>query len=435
MGTNFFRSLIAGASLMLLFSVNTFATDYVHRVIIINEGYNDFNTGNQIVPVSLATYDPAMKTYAVFDEVEGARFATEAIVEGEYIYVAADSFLLKYDRNTLQLLAQQTVIGIRSIAAWNDKLIVTRGEYLMQISSFFQVYNQSDLSFDYELDTISGPKYATQNIEVVGDKAYFVINNAFDFPNYKGLLGVVDLINETYVNEFDLGADGLNPDNLMRDGDKLYTLNNKDFTGSSVSVINIDDETVVTTNLTHVTSGCGTSAFYLNNVWYQQYGSQKVHLFDPNNASVSDSVEFNKNFYGLGVDPVNNLLYATTTDFVSTGMAYIYDASHALIDSFVCGVSAGNIAFDVRKVSGVRDNMLSSVKIYPTLVTDELTIETGDKRIEKVEVFDLNGKSVFTTGEYTNRQPLQVANIAAGMYHLLLTAEDGSQSGAKFVKQ
>src|SRR6187402_2066578 len=107
MGTKFFRSLIAGVSLMLCFSTFTFATDYVHRVIILNEGYNDFNTGNQIVPVTLATYDPATKAYAVFDTIEDARFATEALVDGDFIYVAADSFLLKYDRNTLELIAQQ----------------------------------------------------------------------------------------------------------------------------------------------------------------------------------------------------------------------------------------------------------------------------------------------------------------------------------------
>jgi hypothetical protein len=272
MGTTFFRRLIAGMSLMLIFSTITFATDYVHRVIIANEGYNEFSTGNQLVPVTLATYDPVTKAYAVFDTVVGARFATELIIEGDFVYVAADSFLLKYDRYTLERVAQQNAVGVRGLAAWNDKLIVTRGEYGVLLPSYLQVYNLSDLSLDYELDTVNGPKYAAQNIEIVDDKAYFVINNAFDFPNYKGLLGVVDLNTEAYVNEFDLGANGSNPDNLMRDGDKLYTLNNKDYTGSSVSVFNLTSESVVsTTNLPNVTTGWALKLYT-----FRTYGTRRT---------------------------------------------------------------------------------------------------------------------------------------------------------------
>jgi len=432
MGTKFFRSLIAGLGMMLSFSTFTFADDVLHQVIIVNEGYNDFNTGQQLVPVTVATYYPSTKVYSVFDTIENQRFASDVIIEGDYIYVAADKMLVKYDKNTLQRVATQNVEGIRNIAAWNDKLIVTRGEYLVTYSSYFQIYNQADLSFYYELDTVIGPKYSTQNIEVIGDKIYFLINNGFDFPNYKGLVGVADMSAQSY-DEYDLGADGLNPDNLMRDGDLLYTLNNKDFSGSSVSIFDITNESIATTTLPNVSSGCGTSVYFTSNVWYQQYGSLKLHQFDPVSGQVVDSVDFGKSFYGLAVDPVNNFLYGTTTDYVSTGMAYVYNASRALVDSFAVGVSPGNIAFDVRKTTGIFNAEYSeSIKVYPNPVSTELQVESGGE-VRKIEVFDLNGKLLIAqTG--TSKQ-LHIQSLPEGMYLVTVMDDAGMKAKANFIKQ
>ncbi|HXH20192.1 MAG TPA: T9SS type A sorting domain-containing protein [Chitinophagales bacterium] len=433
MGTNFFRSLIAGLNLLLGISAVTFASDYVQQVIIVNEGYNDFSTGEQLVPVTVASYHPSTKVYSVFDTIEGQRFASDVIVAGDYIYVAADKLLVKYDKNTLQRVAAQNVVGIRNIAAWNDKLIVTRGEYLQKFSSYFQIYNQSDLSFFYELDTFTGPKYSTQNIEVMGDKVYFLINNGFDFPNYKGLIGVADLSAQSY-EEYDLGADGLNPDNLMRDGNMLYTLNNKDFTGSSVSVFNVNTGSIVTTNLPNVSTGCGTSTFFTSNVWYQQYGSMKLHQFNPVNSTVVDSFDFGKSFYGLSVDTVNNLLYATTTDYVSTGMAYIYNAAHALIDSFSVGVSAGNIAFDVRKTTGISNNASNSVmfRVYPNPANETLNIENLGA-LKAIELLDASGRKIISaTSPHT---PFDIRHLEEGLYFIAALDKNGFRKTVSFVKQ
>ena len=49
----------------------------------------------------------------------------------------------------------------------------------------------------------------------------------YEFGNYQGIIGVINLNNLTYDSEIDLGDDGKNPINLMLRDDKLYTLNNK----------------------------------------------------------------------------------------------------------------------------------------------------------------------------------------------------------------
>jgi len=421
---------------MISLSYFSFAADYVRQVIIINEGYYDYNSGQQLVPVTAAVYHPSDKTYTVFDTIEGQRFASDVIVDDDYIYVAADKLLLKYDKYTLQKVAAQDITGIRNIAAWNDKLLVTRGE-VGGLSSYFQVYNQADLSFDYELDINNGPAYATQNIEVIGDKAYFVINNGFDFPNYTGYIGVVDLITKTYLQEINLGPNGLNPDNLMREGDKLYTLNNKDYTGSSVSVFDITTGGVTTTDLPNVSTGCGTSTLFASNVWYQQFGSLKLHQFNPESFSVVDSADFGKNFYGLAVDPVNNYLYATVTDYVSSGMAYIYDVSHMLLDSFVVGVSPGNIAFDIMKTTGIEGTHEShAVMLFPNPVTDELKINLDDFNAETATVMDMAGRqitSVLLNG--AKQSSIPVSQLSEGLFVVIFTGYDGSKQVMKFLKQ
>ena len=99
--------------------------------------------------------------------------------------------LHKYDKNTYNLLSSTQINGIRNLAIWNDKIIVTRGDYdnttflPIFFNSYFQVFNKSDLSFYLELDTTIGPKWATQNLIVDGDNAYVAINNAYEWGNEK----------------------------------------------------------------------------------------------------------------------------------------------------------------------------------------------------------------------------------------------------------
>ncbi len=435
MGTKIFKCLIAGAFTLLSF-MNVNASDYVYRVIIVNEGYNDFMTGEQLVPVSVGVYDPATKTYTEVFTINDERFVSHAIIHEDFLYIAADKSLLKYDRYTLQQVAVQNVPGIRNIAVWNDKLIVTRGE-VGGLPSYLQVYHADDLSFDYELTPSNGPEFATQNIEVIGDKAYFVINNGYEWGNPKGLIGVLDLLTQSYT-EFDLGPDGKNPDNLMRDGNQLYTLNNKDFTGSSVSVFNLDDNTSSTTNLSHVTTGCGTSALFTTNVWYQQNGSQKLHQFNPANLSVVDSIEFGKSFYGLAVDPVSNLMYATITDYVSSGMAFIYDASGLALDSFAVGVSAGNIVFDVRKTTSTQalQQAQFEVKTFPTPAANVVFFSVKNFVPNTLELYDLNGRLLNVSGVNNPEQiSMKVNGLSAGLYQVVLKDQSGNAARARFVKQ
>ena len=93
----------------------------------------------------------------------------------------------------MNIVATQNISGIRNLAVWNDKIAV-RGDYdnttfaPYLFNSYLQFYNTSDLSFYSELDTITGPKWSTQNMIVENDNLYITINNAFEFGNEKGIV-------------------------------------------------------------------------------------------------------------------------------------------------------------------------------------------------------------------------------------------------------
>ena len=332
-----------------------FSQDYVHQVFVLNEGYFDYSLNQSIEPVTIGTYNPSTQTYLTIDTIVGARFASDLVIDNDYFYVAADNMLHKYDKNNYNLMASQQIDGIRNLAIWNDKIIISRGDYdnttflPIFFNSYLQIYNTSDLSLYIELDTTTGPKWATQNLIIDDNKLYVAINNAYEWGNEKGIIGVLDLNTFSYLNEINLGPDGINPDNMVFEGDYIYTINNKDWYGSSVSQLSILTNSVSTINLASVSTGCGTSCLRDGKINYQISGDTLLYEWDvlllP---STGTSLGLNQNFYDLSYDKINNLLYASSTDYSTYGSVNIYNQDNFLIHSFQCGISPGTIVFDVR---------------------------------------------------------------------------------------
>jgi hypothetical protein len=129
-----------------------FAQDYVHQVFVLNEGYFDYSLNQSIEPVTIGTYNPSTQTYLTGDTIDGARFASDLVIDNDYFYVAADNMLYKYDKNNYNLMASQQIDGIRNLAIWNDKIIISRGDYdnttflPIFFNSYLQIYNSSDLN-------------------------------------------------------------------------------------------------------------------------------------------------------------------------------------------------------------------------------------------------------------------------------------------------
>ena len=366
---------------VIIVQVST-AQDYVHQVLILNEGYFDYTLNQSIEPVTIGSYNPVSQQYIIIDTIQGARFASDLIIDDSHFYVAADNMLHKYDKNTYNLLASQHIDGIRNLAIWNDKIIVTRGDYdnttflPIFFNSYFQVFNKSELSFYLELDTTIGPKWATQNLIIDGDNAYVAINNAYEWGNEKGIIGVVNLNTFSYLNEIDLGSSGKNPNNMLLDGDYIYTINNKDWSSSSISQVSLLTYGSITINLASVSAGCGTSCLRDGKINYQISGDTLLYEWDMLTLpSTGTSLGLNKNFYDLSYDKINNLLYASSTDYSTYGHINIFNQNNSLIHSFQCGISPGTIAFDIRNTTGIHDMILGNHK------NNEILYDISGRRI------------------------------------------------------
>lgn len=380
--------------LLLIGTQCLFAQDYVNQVLVLNEGRYDYSNSQIDVPVTLGSYNPTTQVYEVVDTIVGARFASDMVIDGDNIFIVADTLLLKYDLNSFQILSTQTVIGGRNIAIVDDKVFVTRGEYGIDLSSYLQVFSKSDLEFISELDTVSGPKWTTQNMVVHDGKLYVAINNGFNFGQEKSLIGVVDISTMSYLEEIDLGPDGTNPDNMVLNGDYIYTVNNKNWSGASFSKVDLTTMTSNTINISDVSTGCGTSCLRGDRINFQL--SMDSVLYEWNPVTFDDSgvdLGVTESFYELAHDDINNHLYASTTDYITFGKIGIYDTNNSLVSEFDCGVSPGTIVFDVRNTTSIFE--FSVEENTDNSVYDMFGRKIGNIENQPKGVYLQSGKKVF----------------------------------------
>lgn len=411
--SSMYRSLLFAATCG--FVAQATAQSYVHQVFVLNEGYFNMNTQTQEVPVSLGSYDPATGIYQTVATIAGQRFASDVDLANSAVYVAADGALLKYDADTYTLLDQAPVPGIRKIALWNDQVLITRGE-LGGLAHYFEVREMATLDLLYSIDPTDGLLYSAEDVEVVGDKAYLAVGNAFDFGNMVGLLGIVDLPSGTYVNEVDLGPNGINPENIMVAGQDLYVLCNKDFSGSSISKVTTAGAFAFTEDITE-NSGCGASELVADKVVYNEYALSRMARYDITTENILDTLATTLFPYSLLNDPLNNVMYATTTDFVSTGTLHVLEHDGTELSSTAIGVSAGRLCLDVRTSTATSEHaQQSALSVFPVPASDRVTVSMPLRSVGPVRVLDAAGREVLNITAVSNTVQLDLSAFEPGVY-------------------
>lgn len=380
--------------LSLSFLPGIFAQQYTHQVLIANEGFFDFQTNSIIEPATIGSYNPITQVYFVVDTLFGQRFSSDILIDNDSYFVAADTKIFKFDLNSHQQIGSIELPGVRNLAIWGDYLIATRGEYLQAFDSYLQVFNKSNLQLIVAFDTITGPKWSTQNMIVLNDIAYVAVNNAYEWGNEKGLIGQLDLNTLAYGSEIDLGQDGKNPDNMFLYNNEIYTVNNKDWSGTSISKIDINGN-VQTQNIANATTGCGTSALRDDKIVFQLSMDNILNNF--NIAALNNEGPINgivNNFYELAQDPSSGFLYTSATDFFSEGKIFVYDANNDLQNQFDVGVSPGTIVFDVRSSALINENE-NDTKIYPNPSSGVFSL-MGGVRSNPYHIFNIAGQEILT---------------------------------------
>jgi hypothetical protein len=409
------------------------AQNAVRQVLVVNEGYYDYQNSVILEPVTVGSYNPVSGVYQTVNTLGGMRFASDAIIAGDAYYVAADQKIFKFDLSTHQSLAEVTMPGVRNLAFSNNKIVASRGEYLTTYDSYLHIYNASDLSFVSAIDTVSGPKWATQNLISDGNFVYVAINNGYEWGNEKGIIGRLDMNTLTYGNEIDLGPDGKNPDNMLLYNGHLYTINNKDWSGASISRVSLDGASNSTVNIASASTGCGTSALRSDRIVYQISGESVLNEFD---AAVMNNVGpisgFSESYYELAQDPISGFMYMSVTDYFSFGKVNIYDNSNTLVSSFDAEVSPGTIVFDVQPLSGISETMSTAVSIYPNPANEQLNIITD--MASSFELTDLSGKIIAGNSVAAGVNNISLSGIPSGTYVCTLYNEDGTVHRSKITK-
>ena len=386
------------------------AQNYVNQVLILNEGYFDYTNNEIIEPASIGSYNPMSEVYTEVLELEGMRFASDLIIDNDVYYVAADTKIFKINLNTHEIISSVNCQGVRNLAVVGDKLFATRGEYLVDFDSYLHIYSANDLSLELALDNESGPKWATQNIISIGEKVYFAINNAYEFGNEKGIIGVYNSENLVY-EEVDLGPEAKNPDNLVKSGEFIYTVNNKDWSGASISKLAIDLSENETVSLSSVSTGCGTSALRDEKMVYQVSMESSLNEFDLNLMNNTGPINGTfMNFYELKQNPISSEFFASETDYFSFGKVHIYDNQNIQTGMFDVGINPGTIVFDVRSSAGIVEEY-SKVEIYPNPVANNLFI--SDSTNEKI-IRNLTGEEVLRF----SGSSIETKNLSDGMYYI-----------------
>lgn len=386
------------------------AQNYLHQALILNEGKFDYVTKTIVEPVTIGSYNPKTDNYYVVDTLEGMRFASDLIIDGNYYYVAADTMIFKFDLNSHKELSNVSCSGVRNLAVYQNKLVATRGEYQTTYDSYLHVYDASNLNLIKTIDTVQGPKWASQNIIIDGKTAYIAVNNGYEWGKEKGIIGKLDLSDLTYGNEIDLGPDGKNPDNLVKYGSHLYSVNNKNWSGASVSKISLNGTLHSTANIASASTGCGTSALRDDKLVYQISGEQVLNEYDiyvMNN--VGPVIGHSKNYYELAQEPVSGNFYCSETDYSTYGEVHIFDKYNTELASFSVGISPGTIAFDVRPIASTME-LNQQIFCYPNPTTNELSVPNNGKK----RIYDFSGKLLIESSENL----INVSELKQGIYFL-----------------
>ena len=104
----------------------------------------------------------------------------------------------------------------------------------------------------------------------------------------------------------------------------------------------------------------------------------------------------------------------------------------------MCGNSSHTERVYINYKTSVDDLLKTGdVKLYPNPVSgDWITLDFGDKRVSKIEVWDMVGRQLFVDRFNTlEKIQIDVSSYKAGFYLIKLSGNEGGNVSLKFIKQ
>ena len=332
----------------LLFS---FTTQAQNELWVLNE-----------TPPSLGWVDLTSFAYQEVLSFEDAGYATDLEIQDDAAVVVLENRVVKVDLTSGQIVADTELLGAQEAALLEDgTVVVTRGGLddawqPLNLTSHLVWLDGDDLGLEGELLPTEGPTLPSQEIVVVDGKVYIAVNNGWAFGQEVGRLGCWDVEQDTY-SEWDLGEGAENPVALHVLGGDLFTVNNGDWSGTSVTRASLGDLSSTTTvALDGVSVGCNASAFVDTKLAVQISGENGLRLFDGPSMVWEEGAVLNADApsaYSLITHPTYGWTCAGVTDYVTFGEIQIRTAEGEWLATVPVGVSPGSLAWRSSEVSNL----------------------------------------------------------------------------------
>ena len=318
-------------------------------------------------PPSLGRIDLTSFNYEELLTFDNVSYATDLEIQGDMAVVVLENRVVKVDLTTGEMLADVELLGAQEAALLEDgTVVVTRGGLdadwqPLDLTSFLVWLDGADLALAGELLPTEGPTLPSQEVMVVDGKVYIAVNNGWAWGQEAGRVGCWNLEEGTY-EEWDLGEGAENPVALhVLDGD-LFTVNNGDWSSTSVTRASLADlSSSETVALEGVSVGCNASAFVDTKLAVQVSGENGLRLLDGPSMIWEEGAVLNADApsaYSLITHPTYGWTCAGVTDYVTFGEVQIRTAEGELLATVPVGVSPGSLAWRSSEVSNLEEAAL-----------------------------------------------------------------------------
>ncbi|MFN8398072.1 MAG: hypothetical protein U0176_25875, partial [Bacteroidia bacterium] len=287
--------------------------------------------------VKVGTWNLSTGSYTIFDSI-AAGSAHSVHIHGRDAYVCADSFLVRYNLDTYTREATAKIKGIRQVAVWEDKVLVTKG--LGAVSDHFEVRYADNLYWCFAVPSIVGN---CEGVVVVGDTGY--VANPVSFANPTGNMAVIDMPGRLIDHSMSMDTMGKFIDNLHEYGGKVVSVNRVKINNPVWGFISIYDPNTGTRTDHKVNEAVGKSAGIDGDLLIGHFGGN-INAFNLTTGQVLGGSIIPGTWAGTAIDSVNDHIYVTRTDYQTYGWLYRYDYTGSLLDSLEVGPSPEALAVD-----------------------------------------------------------------------------------------
>jgi hypothetical protein len=386
------------------------------QVIIANGG-----VGGDSNLVRMATWELGTGNYTVFDSIP-AGSVQSVFVWGRDAYVCADSLLIRYNLDTYQREAAAMIKGVRRVAVWEDKVLISKGNG--SFTDHFEVRYADNLLHCFSVPAIIGN---CNGVVVAGDSGY--VANPISFVNPTGNMAVIDM-RGTALNRI------MDMDTMGKFIDQMYTHQGKIV---STSVVKVNNPQWGFVSLYDISNGTFThhkvnmplsqGAGIDNGKLYANFGGN-VGGFDLASGQLTDPVVVPGAWKAMVVDSINNRLYLTRSDLQTYGWLISFDYTGTRLDSVETGIAPVALAVDYNVTVGNQPSAATGlIHAFPQPFSDRLQVDLRNLKhpARQLQIFDLTGNEVYTTSlNVSDFLTVELPELAAGVYLLQVNTRSES---------